>query len=100
MDKKIVREELKDIKYYLRHKKELEQFEPSLGKPIAYQLAKKYERAMKQGPSKLMVLYGELYINNRTYEELADIWGYSFQYVARLHNDLVDYLAITLDTIE
>lgn len=92
MAKSEVQSELSELKYYYARKKELDAYEAILGKSRVAVLAEKYQAAICQAPIRLYDLYIELYINNHTWESLADKWSYSTQYIAKQATELNRYL--------
>jgi hypothetical protein len=51
----------------------------------------KYNDAIRFAPPRLYELYVSLYINNNTFESLAEKSGFSYDYIQKLNRKLVKY---------
>ncbi|MBP5242886.1 MAG: hypothetical protein J6Z36_04260, partial [Clostridia bacterium] len=55
-------------------------------------LVEKYATAMRDAPLRLFDLYGCLYVQNKTNEEVAAELYYAPEYIRRLQKQLFEYL--------
>lgn len=91
MKPELIREELKEIRYYFSHKEMFEKASSVIGANIVSTKIKKYNDAIRFAPPRLYEIYVSLYINNNTFESLADKSGFSYDYIQKLNRKLVKF---------
>lgn len=92
ISKSIIRNDLKDIRYYYSRKNSFDKATTFLGENSVVELVEKYKKIIVSAPPKLFDLYIALYTENNTQYSLTEKWGYSIQHMSRLNCELVDYL--------
>ncbi len=91
MTLELIREELKEIRYYYSRKNLFEQASRELGSSIVADKIKKYNDAIRFAPPRLYEIYYSLYLDNNTFESLADKLGFSYDYIQKLNRRLVKF---------
>lgn len=88
----IIREELKDIKYYYSRREVLEKGFSTTGTNDIVLKLQKYNEAICKAPPKLYDLYIQLYVENHTQESLSALLGFTPEYIQMLNKDLLKFL--------
>ncbi|MDE6473625.1 MAG: hypothetical protein K2L70_00800 [Clostridia bacterium] len=89
----IIREDLKDIRYYYLRKATFDEARSFTGRMNEIlDKVNMYNEAMQKASPRLYDLYYSLYIKNHTQESLSEELGYTPQYVQRLNKRLLKYL--------
>ncbi len=89
----IVREDLKDIRYYYLRKATFDEARSFTGRMNEIlDKVNMYNEVMQKASPRLYDLYYSLYIKNHTQESLSEELGYTPQYVQRLNKRLLKYL--------
>lgn len=93
----VIREDLKDIRYYYVRKEMFDEAYRCTGKKNAI-IAKvdMYNDAMSKASPKLFDLYYSLYVKNHTQESLSDELGYTPEYIQMLNKQLLKFLQANL----
>ncbi len=91
MKPETIREELKEIRYYYSRKDMFEKASQEVGASAVADKIGKYNDAIRYAPPRLYEIYVSLYINNNTFESLADKLGFSYDYIQKLNRKLVKY---------
>lgn len=91
MKSDLIREELKEIRYYYSRKDMFEQASQVVGASAVAGKIRKYNDAIRYAPPRLYEIYVSLYINNNTFESLADKLGFSYDYIQKLNRKLVKF---------
>ena len=91
MDKKTIRQELKDIRFYFSRKKSFDKASMELGNNLVATKIMKYNVAIKNATPRLYDLYYSLYIDNNTIQSLADKYCFSYGYVKNLNTKLISF---------
>jgi hypothetical protein len=91
MTAELIREELKEIRYYYSRKNMFEEASKEVGAIFVASKIGKYNDAIRFAPPRLYEIYVSLYINNNTFESLADKLGFSYDYIQKLNRKLVKY---------
>lgn len=89
----IIREDLKDIRYYYVRKKMFDEACVLTGK--MNEIINKvnlYNETMQKASPRLFDLYYSLYIKNHTQESLSEELGYTPEYVQKLNKKLLTFL--------
>ena len=86
-----IREELKAIRYYYSHKDAFDQASKEVGANEITGKIRKYHDAIRFAPPRIYELYVALYINNNTFESLAEKWTFSYDYIQKLNRKLVKF---------
>lgn len=93
MELSVIKEDLKDIRYYYSRKELFEKASTySVGKNNILDKIEKYNDVICSAPPRLYDLYISLYLQNHTQESLSEKLGYTFEYISRLNTQLVKYL--------
>ena len=87
----LIREDLKNIKYYYARKKVFDEAFESTGVNDIMETVNKYNNAIQSANPKLYDLYVSLYLQNHTQESLSDMLGYTPEYVYRLNRSLLKF---------
>ena len=93
----VIREDLKEIKYYYSRKELFEDSFKHTGTNDIVEKANKYNMLITKASPKLYELYVELYINNHTQESFADKLCYSTEYVQLLNRKLLKFLQMSME---
>ena len=96
----LIREDLKNIKYYYARKKVFDEAFESTGVNDIMETVNKYNNAVKSANPKLYDLYVSLYLQNHTQESLSDLLGYTPEYVHRLNKSLLKFFQNKLNNEE
>lgn len=89
----IIREDLKDIRYYYLRKATFDEARSFTGRMNEIlDKVNMYNEVMQKASPRLYDLYYSLYIKNHTQESLSEELGYTPQYVQRLNKRLLKYL--------
>jgi hypothetical protein len=96
----VIRDDLKEIRYYYSHKDIFEKASKSIGAHSCIKKINKYNDAIRFAPARLYELYVSLYLDNNTLESLADKEGYSYVHIQRIHGQLVKFFQDNLDDKE
>ena len=86
-----IREELKEIRYYMSRKSAFEKVTSSVGKNIIEQRIAIYNEFVCDAPPRLYDLYISLYLDNNSQESLAEKLGYSIETICRLNTKLINF---------
>ena len=101
MDLSVIREDLKDIRYYYSRKELFDKASAyRVGKSTIEDKVNKYNDAICSAPPRLYDLYISLYLQNHTQESLSEKLGYTFEYVSRLNTQLVRFFQKKLNEIK
>lgn len=92
MVKRDIQIELSELKYYYSRRKHIDEYASIIGKSKVAELSEIYQTAICQAPIRLYDIFVELYVNNHTWESLADKWSYSTSHIGRQAKELMDYL--------
>ncbi len=87
----VIRDDLKEIKYYYAHKEIFEKASKHIGEHACIEKINKYNDAIRFAPARLYELYVSLYLENHTLESLADKEGYSYVHIQRTHGKLIKF---------
>jgi len=93
MSENQVKENLRELRYYYSRKASVESFFSVTGTTNIKAIARMYEAAIRTAPIRLYDLFGCLYIDGKTQEEVATELCYSTEYIRQLTKELVHYLA-------
>jgi hypothetical protein len=88
---KAIREELKDIRYYMSRKASLDKNADNIGKNSIEERIAIYNKYVCDESPRLYDLYISLYLNNNTQESLSCILGYSIEHISRLNTKLIKF---------
>lgn len=86
-----IREELKEIRYYVSRKEIFEKAECCVGHNAVEQRLEIYNKYICEAPARLYDLYVSLYLDNNTQESLSEKMGYSIEHICRLNTRLVKF---------
>lgn len=86
-----IREELKEIRYYMSRKSIFEKSESCVGKNSIENKIALYNQFICDASPRLYDLYVSLYLENTTQETLSDKLGYSLEYISRLNSKLIKF---------
>lgn len=100
MDAKVIREDLKEIKYYYSRKDFFNESIPVVGASSVLKKVEMYNEAICMAPPRLYDLYVSIYFNNETQDSMARKLGYSVEYMSVLHTQLVNYFMQNLKVEE
>jgi len=92
LSSKQIREDLKNIRYYYSRQKVFDNVLYTIGENSIKNIAERYNEAIQDAPPKLFDLYISLYTQNHTQFSLSEAWGFSFEYISRLHNKLIKFI--------
>lgn len=88
-----VKVELREVKYFFSRKANMDMLSKDVGDSRSKLLAEKYANAIQQAPAKLYDLFGCIYIQNKTQENVAVELCYSEEHIRRLIKELINYFA-------
>ncbi len=88
---KAIREELKEIRYYMSRKAVFDKSVDCVGKHSIEQRLELYNRYICEAKPRLYDLYVSLYLDNNTQESLSEKLGYSIEHICRLNTQLVRF---------
>lgn len=91
IDMEKIRNDLKDIRYYVSRKKVFDANSDFVGVNNITEKLKMYNDAVCSASPRLYDIYVSLYLNNQTQESLSEILGYSFQTISRLNVQLLNH---------
>lgn len=92
-DLQIIRQELKDIRYYYSRKAIFDEAKIVLGETHEIvDKAKQYNKIMLNAPPDIYDIYYSLYVKNNTQESLADLLGFTVQYIQKLNEKIVQFI--------
>lgn len=91
IDANTIRNDLKDIRYYIARKKVFDDNNEFVGTNSVLEKVEKYNKAVCSAPPRLYDLYVSLYLSNNTQESLSEQLGYSFQTISRLNVQLIKH---------
>lgn len=91
MKAELIRNELKEIRYYYSHKEMFDKAAVEVGTITVAGKIKKYNEAIRHAPPRLYEIYVSLYINNNTFESLAEKINFSYDYIQKLNRKLVKF---------
>ncbi len=94
---KIVKDELKEIRYYYSKRKDFEKVSDVIGESDVCKLVAKYNGIIRRGSIKFYDLYVSLYVNNNSLAVVAEDWGINYCYVSRLNKQLCDFFVKELN---
>lgn len=86
-----VREELKEIRYYMFRKEVFEKSGISVGKIHIEERVALYNRIICEATPRLYDIYVSLYLENNTQESLSEKVGYSLVHINRLNTQLIKF---------
>lgn len=92
MNRKEIRCDLYDIRYYQTHRAMFEKPGLKIVKNLVEEKIKRYGETAKRGGVILHALYSQLYEVGNTQKEAAEKWQVSEWYVKYLHQKLMAYL--------
>ena len=87
----VIREDLKEIRYYYSHRDIFEKASRHIGEHACIEKINKYNNVVRFAPARLYELYVSMYLENNTLESLADKEGYSYVHIQRIHGQLVKF---------
>lgn len=94
----VIREDLKDIRYYYTRKSLFDEASVFTGKMNEILIkVNVYNNAMVKASPRLYDLYYSLYIKNHTQESLSEELGYTPEYVQKLNKRLLNYLQTAVE---
>jgi len=96
----VIRNDLKDIRYYYARKKMFDEAFASTGINEVVQKAKKYNDIISSAPPRLYDMYVSLYIKNHTQESLSNELCYTAEYIQMLNKQLLIFLQSKLEDKE
>lgn len=88
----IIREDLRNIRYYFSRKEKLNKHFEIVGENEITNTIAKYNAAICKAPPKLYELYVYLYVEGNTQESAAEEFGYSTDYLQRMNKQLLKFL--------
>lgn len=88
----IIRQDLKNIRYYYSRKKLFDEGFQSTGMNEIVETVERYNDLIKSAPPKLYDLYVSLYLRNHTQESLSDELGFTPEYIQMLNKKLLKFL--------
>lgn len=91
MDKKTIRAELRDIKYFYAKKKIFDDSNEKIGEISIVKTVRKYNSAICKASPRLYDIYVNLYLNGLTGKEYAFESGYTVETISRFHSQLVNF---------
>ena len=91
LDLSVIRDDLKEIRYYYAHKEIFEKASRDIGQHSCVEKINKYNDAIKSASARLFELYVSLYMENNTLESLAAKENYSYVHIQRIHGQLVKF---------
>ena len=97
---KMVRDDLKEIRYYYSRKELFDSCLDEVGKLTMVEKVTKYNKAICFAPPRLYDLYVTLYLQNNTQESLAEKLCYSNVYISKLNSDLIKFFQKHLEEVE
>ena len=90
-----IKKDLSAIRYYYVHKEQFDTAFTSIGRGSILDKVEKYNRAICEADPRIYEMYDFLFVRFRTYEEAAEILGYSPNYIykacTRVYNYFYDY---------
>ena len=86
-----IRDELKEIRYYMSRKEVFDKSAVCVGKNAIEQKIALYNSMICEATPRLYDLYVSLYLHTYTQESLSEKLGYSIEYVSRLNTQLIKY---------
>lgn len=86
-----VREELKDIRYYMSRKVIFDKSASCVGKINIEKRIELYNRYICDATPRLYDMYVSLYLENNTQESLSEKLGYSLVHIGRLNAELIRF---------
>ena len=92
MSEEQIKRDLRELKYYYSHRSSVEEHFKVTGTTCIKNLSRKYEAAIRLAPVRLYDLFGCLYIQCKTQEELAIDFGCSTEYIRKLNKELYEFL--------
>ncbi len=96
----MIREDLKDIKYFYSRKKAFDSVNSIVGQNDIYEKAELYNKMVRSASPRLYDIYVSLYTENHTQESLADKLGYTGVYISMLNKDLLIFFQKKLLELE
>jgi hypothetical protein len=96
----VIREDLKDIKYYYSRKA---LFDKAVAVTNGNEIVNKvntYNELMKSASPRIYDLYYSLYVINHTQESYSDELGCTPEYVQRLNKKLLKFLLLKINEME
>lgn len=95
-----VREELKEIRYYMSRKAVFDKSASCVGKNTIEKKMELYNHIICNATPRLYDIYVSLYLENNTQESLSEKLGYSLVHIGRLNAQLVKFLQQQLNVEE
>lgn len=86
-----VKEELKEIRYYMSRKEVFDKSAVSVGKSRFEERIALYNRYICEAPPRLYDIYVSLYLENHSHESLSEKIGYSSVHIWRLNTQLIQF---------
>ena len=86
-----IREELKEIRYYMSRKSVFDKATDNVGKNMIEKRIELYNEFVCDAAPRLYDLYVSLYLENNSQESLSERLGYSTEYISRLNCKLVNF---------
>lgn len=87
----MIREDLKNIRYYYSRQKEMTNSARIVGESTILKTIEAYNAAICQAPPKLYELYVCMYVENKTQEAAAEEFGYAREHITRLNKQLLRF---------
>lgn len=91
MTPSVIREDLKNIRYYYSREALFDKVIDKVGKNMILEKIKKYNSAICSASPKLYDLYVSLYLQNNTQDSLSEKMGYSIEHISRLNSQLIKF---------
>lgn len=88
----MIREDLKNIRYYYSRQKQMNSSAKIVGESAILKTIEAYNAAICQASPKLYELYVCMYVENKTQEAAAEEFGYAREHITRLNKQLLRFL--------
>ena len=92
-----IRDDLREIRYYMSRKTVFEKSAPCVGKNAIEKRMALYNGIVCNASPRLYDLYVSLYMENNTQESLSEKLGYSVVHIGRLHKQLLTFFQANLN---
>ncbi len=86
-----IKDELKEIRYYMSRKAVFDKSAESVGKSCIEKRMALYNRYICDASPRLYDIYVSLYLDNNSQESLAEKTGYSIVHIWRLNSRLIKF---------
>ena len=95
-----IRDDLREIRYYMSRKKVFDKSATCVGKNTIEQRIELYNGIICKASPRLYDLYVSLYLENHTQESLSEVLGYSVVHIGRLNGQLLKFLQTNLNGVQ